>query len=115
LQENYSPNNSNNKNQCQPEDHEELSEAKQKSKSKKKNAQHLEKTASSFDSETQNQNQKDYSFLMHNEGYMNTRNNDEELKIFQQRLQNSSETAYSLNKEHEMWEKQSAIPMICVE
>jgi hypothetical protein len=52
---------------------------------------------------------------MHNEGYMNTGNNDEELKIFQQRLQNSSETAYSLNKEHEMWEKQSAIPMICVE
>ena len=42
-------------------------------------------------------------------------NNEEELKIFQQRLQNSSETAYSLNKEHEMWEKQSSIPMICVE
>lgn len=53
--------------------------------------------------------------MLHNEGYMNMGNNEEELKIFQQRLQNSSETAYSLNKEHEMWEKQSSIPMICVE
>lgn len=42
---------------------------------------------------------RDYSFIRHDGEYINASNNDEEMK-FQQRLQNSSETAYSISKDN---------------